>query len=355
MYLKGGCIIFLVLFISYRTNGQLFNADEVRNSTKFSLDFYRNYLNASENAICAPISFRIILSIVYQSALYNSSGATELRNVLYLNENRRNSRVSQMSVLKILLQNPSLILSNKIYVTDKYQLREKFKTRIAKYNSEIESINFNEKFETATKINNWVSNKTRGQITSLMTPESITNDLMVLLVNTLYFKGKWDQPFEQDLIYKSFYGYDRTYDKTAFMKQKEVDLGYARVESIKSEVIEMYYDIDTNNRFWLILPNEGSNITEVANLLTPDTISEVRTSFIDGPVDIEMPTFTIENEIDGNTYMKKMGLDSVFSGNEFHMVKNGPPLSISDMKQKTKIIVNTDGTEAAVASCKFIK
>lgn len=328
--------------------------DEVKNSTQFSLDFYRQYFNKSENAILSPISFRIILSIVYQSVIFNSTGASELQNVLHLPSNTRASRKSQLSLIQVLLENPSLRLSNKIYVTDKYELRQRFKKRIATYKSEIESVNFNEKVETSNKINEWVKNKTEGQITSLMTPDAITSDLMVLLVNTMYFKGKWDEPFDRDLIYRPFYGYDKTHDSIAYMKKKQADVGYAKLDSIKSEILEIYYNVDTNNRFWLILPEQQSNIGEVVSLLTLETINEIQKNLYDRPVDLEMPTFTIENEIDGNAYMKKMGLDSVFSGSEFDMVRNGPPLSISDMKQKTKLIVNTDGTEAAVASCKYM-
>ena len=44
-------------------------------------------------------------------------------------------------------------------------------------------------------INGWVGESTDGRITDLVTSEEFAG-LVALLVNTVYFKGEWTDPFD---------------------------------------------------------------------------------------------------------------------------------------------------------------
>ena len=42
----------------------------------------------------------------------------------------------------------------------------------------------------------WAERKTRGLIKEVLPPGSVDNDVALILVNTICFKGAWDQKFD---------------------------------------------------------------------------------------------------------------------------------------------------------------
>ena len=48
------------------------------------------------------------------------------------------------------------------------------------------------------KINDWVANKTKNQIQNLFPKESLKPNTAMILINALYFKGKWDKKFDRE-------------------------------------------------------------------------------------------------------------------------------------------------------------
>lgn len=51
--------------------------------------------------------------------------------------------------------------------------------------------------ETRKHINTWVANKTEGEITELLSPNSVSPQSPLVLVNAIYFKGDWDNQFNK--------------------------------------------------------------------------------------------------------------------------------------------------------------
>ncbi|MFC6623781.1 serpin family protein [Novosphingobium panipatense] len=51
--------------------------------------------------------------------------------------------------------------------------------------------------EAAERINGWVSRETRGRISQIVSPSGFGDDTAAVLTNALYFKAKWQVPFEE--------------------------------------------------------------------------------------------------------------------------------------------------------------
>ena len=49
----------------------------------------------------------------------------------------------------------------------------------------------------AETINGWVKEQTRGKIDGIITAENLKADTLAILINALYFDGKWADPFEE--------------------------------------------------------------------------------------------------------------------------------------------------------------
>nr|Q53P09.2 RecName: Full=Putative serpin-Z8; AltName: Full=OrysaZ8 [Oryza sativa Japonica Group] len=80
----------------------------------------------------------------------------------------------------------------------------------AEYNAEATVVDFKNKVEEARKqINAWARRATGKLITDVLPPRSVGPETAVVLGNAIYFKGKWDRPFnESDTERKPFYRHD---------------------------------------------------------------------------------------------------------------------------------------------------
>lgn len=72
----------------------------------------------------------------------------------------------------------------------------------------LESIDFAQNEKAANTINQWVESKTNNRIQNLIKKEYLSSDTKLVLVNALYFSGKWQNEFEKyatrkDKFYKT--------------------------------------------------------------------------------------------------------------------------------------------------------
>lgn len=276
-----------------------------------------------------------------------------MTKVLHLSCDKEEVYESQIASLRVLHNTPHLTVVNKVYLKVGETLLDEFLGNVERYAAGIEQVSFSEKRETAAKINQWVESQTNGLIKDLVSESSISEDTSLFLLNTMYFKAKWRHPFEEERMDDKFYGENGEEYTASFMSLDQTRLGYANVESIKSDVVEMLYETDSNYKFWLILPNSGTQISEVKDLLSLQQVNEIKSTLRSTKLDIAMPAFETETNVDGKKILTQLGLESIFSLAELDMV-TGDHLRIDDAKQKIRIIVNTDGTEAAVGTCELL-
>jgi serpin B len=91
------------------------------------------------------------------------------------------------------------------------------------YKAEASTVDFiNDPEEARSQINAWVAQATSNLIGSVFGPRSITPLTRVVLGNAIYFKGKWERPFDKKrTTNKLFYRLDGgTVDDVPFMKSR---------------------------------------------------------------------------------------------------------------------------------------
>nr|CAB3489628.1 unnamed protein product [Digitaria exilis] len=82
------------------------------------------------------------------------------------------------------------------------------------------TVDFEDKpVESRQQINSWVAEVTRGLITELVKPEDQRTETVNVVVNAIYFKGKWCDPFDKNYTQdREFYRLDGSSVKVAFMQ-----------------------------------------------------------------------------------------------------------------------------------------
>lgn len=93
----------------------------------------------------------------------------------------------------------------------------------------------------ASIINQWVEAKTNNKIRNLIGPMDLHSDTKLVLVNTLYFKGEWENDFKsfqtrQDNFYRS-----KEYVKKIDMMQQTESFKYYENEKLNTKFIELPY------------------------------------------------------------------------------------------------------------------
>jgi serpin B len=202
------------------------------------------------------------------------------------------------------------------------------------------------------RINTWVEDKTNNKIKDLLPAGSITPDTKLVITNALYFKGTWVNQFSKD----------RTkVDKFVLPTGKSVDVqmmqtfqaeGYNYAEYGRMQFLEMPYKHNSRNELsMLVVLPKGQSLAETDTYLAGHGLSDVKSKLISQNVMVYLPKFRIETTYSLVNNLKAMGMPQAFSSNaDFSGMDGRGDLSISDVRHKTYIDVDEEGTEGAAAT-----
>ncbi len=190
-----------------------------------------------------------------------------------------------------------------------------------------------------------VCKATHGFIEHLDT--QIDASVLAMLVDVLYFKGTWDEEFDDyNTAERVFYG--------AKGKQKVPTMRYTRyleyAETATYQAVSLPYICESVNhkRFAMriYLPTAKQTID---NVLEEMWNSEYEFHTEREEVNLSLPRFGVENKVDVKFLLSNMGLACILESNDVipDCIKD---LQISDIAQQVKINVDENGTEAAAVT-----
>ena len=215
------------------------------------------------------------------------------------------------------------------------------------YNSAIYQTPFDN--STVNDVNHWVDKTTKGMIPTLLTPDSLNPDDLMMLINTLYFEAEWK----------------KIYTGTEKGKFTDLNGNVHDIERMESEET-MYFDlgdadafkkpyVNDNYSFVGILPKE-KDIVQYINDLDGEKLAEGLKECVD-PDTVELhvmiPKFKYNYSKSLKDILSDMGMSEAFSKKaDFTKIcdsLNGP-LYIDDVFHKTRIEVTEKGTKAAAVT-----
>lgn len=196
-------------------------------------------------------------------------------------------------------------------------------------------------------INSWVSESTHGKIEKIIGP--IKSDMAMFLVNAIYFKGTWKYRFDEKATYdETFHGPSGAETSCRMMKQRG-EFPYMDTDAF--QVVELPYG-DGNFSMTVFLPKEGSSVDSLTGELTAENWAKWRGGLSEAKGTIELPKFTLEYETVLNDVLGSLGMAVAFdrSQADFTGMDRRGVLCIDEVKHKTFVEVNEEGTEAAAAT-----
>jgi len=322
--------------------GEKANADN-----RFAFNMFKE-VSALEgaNTFFSPLSLNIALGMLYNGA----SGATrtEMAEVLGMADftateiNEYYQKVSQ-ALLKI---DPltEIGIANSIWYRDGFPVRQLFIDVNQNYfDAVVEALDFS-KSDAADIINQWCADKTKDKIKGII-EQQIPDNVMMYLINALYFKSKWQSKFNTwDTKQDNFTKANNVKKKVHLMEQTTPFPYYADKHL---QCVEIPYG---NRAFSMVavLPADNMNIDELINYLDDTKWQNIIKNLRKQNVRLRLPRFKIECNILLNQPVKNVGMKRIFSGN-FANISDFPFL-VSYIKQKTFVEVNENGTEAAAVT-----
>ncbi len=201
---------------------------------------------------------------------------------------------------------------------------------------------------TVDDINNWCLKNTDGMIEKIIDGDCVGGELLIL--NALFFDAAWDDKYRDwQVTSGTFNNYDGSTSPATYLSSTEIV--YLEGDGIKG--FTKAYE-DTRYSFMALLPDENQDIYDFAIRLTGAKWMELfKNSSREYLVDVKMPEFKYEDEIDLAGLLKAQGLTAMFGfegykPSDFEPTATGEsPLLAMNVFQKTIIDVNKDGTRAA--------
>lgn len=239
-------------------------------------------------------------------------------------------------------------ISNSIWYREGFNANKEFlQTNANYYSAYVKSLDFSNKKAPDT-INKWVADATNDKIDKIV--DKINDDVVMYLINAIYFKGDWKVQFSPNNTYKMQFNAPTGTVETDFMNRRG-DMDYLQVNGATGVILPY---LDEQFAFVGILPEEGQSPKEFINNLTPMDFIELMNNKETKNIDISIPKFESRYEDSLVNELSKLGMETAFDpyNADFSLMKedNNNDLYISEVRHKTFIKVDEKGTEAAAVT-----
>jgi serine protease inhibitor len=333
-------------------NAESVNPQLIQANTQFGFKLFSQIYRQQRdrNLFISPTSVAIALSMTYNGA----GGETQqaMARTLELTglslEEINPANLALKSTLENLDENVKLTIANGLWTKSGSDLNPEFLQNTQQfYQAEVAELDFSDP-SAPTTVNTWVDRQTNGKIPQIV--DRLSPETQLLLVNAIYFKGKWSQPFETALTQNQpFTLLDGSQKQQPLMSQTG---DYRYLNNDIFQAVSLPYG-DGNISLYVFLPKKEVGLSGFLDRLNADTWNSWMQAFSWQPGSIKLPRFQLEYEITLNDTLKALGMDIAFDGNrsDFSGIKTPPPnLAIDQVKHKTFVEVNEEGTEAAAST-----
>lgn len=169
----------------------------------------------------------------------------------------------------------------------------------------------------------------------------LPSNTKMMLFSTLYFRGKWETPFNKGDTVKANYHLFLSPSDVSFMRQT-IDAEY--LDGGNFTAVRLPYE-DVNYGMYIFLPDYDVNVSNLIKDINNEKWQEWMQKFTKTQVSVSIPKFGMGYGIPLNNMLKSFGMQSDFGDTiNFSKISEAPQLFINDLKQKSYISINEAGT-----------
>lgn len=329
-----------------------YQRDVISSANRFAFDLFNPVLSdnkGTENIIISPFSITSALSMTLNGAAGETFEA--MRKSLGLEESTlqqiNDTYLKLMTELVQVDNRVTVEIANSVWVEKRLTVKQPFISALQTwYKAEARDIDVKSP-GAVDMVNDWIAGKTHDKITEML--DYLDSDLAMLLVNAIYFNGKWKYQFDEDKTTEEPFYVTPSAPKNVPMMHLDEKL--RMTETANSKIVEIPYG-QGNYSMVVVLPDEGTSAEDVANSLTP-AIWESWMENLEGntvQVELSMPGFKYKYKRTLNDDLERLGMGIAFTGAADFSNISDQALQISRVLHEAFIEVNEEGTEAAAAT-----
>lgn len=318
-------------------------------SNRLGFDIYPRLPDADKNAVFSPPSLAIALAMAASGA--RGETLAEMRRVLHSDgwPDTDPAFAALLGSLNAVDGREGLVFhtENRLWGQRGVVFNGDFVSRMTvSYGAPEEDVDFlDDPIAACRTIDAWASGATHGRVPHLF--DRCPRGPLVL-TNAVYFKGKWQVPFEArettDLEFRTLRGETI---RVPTMRQN-TSASYAHVDGVK--VLELPYLGGLS--MLVAVPDDPKRLEEIERHLGPRRESW-RTALASDPwdVDVYLPKWTDNPNYSLVRSLGALGMRIAFGNHaDLSGIHATLPLKIDDVGQSTFIAVDEEGTEAAAVT-----
>ncbi|CAG2188617.1 AT3 [Mytilus edulis] len=200
-------------------------------------------------------------------------------------------------------------------------------------------------------MNRWVSKQTNGKIKDLIKEEWIDSNMVMFIINAIYFKATWEKQFSPKNTRKgTFY---LPFDKTIEIDMMNIRTTVPYFKGQDFSAIALPFK-GGNFDMVIILPDEKVGLQNIETKITPESLKTISTGFKSSFNSITIPKFKLQSEFDLKEELPKLGVTEIFDELKANftklIVERTPNLFVKVALHKVVFNLNEAGVEGAAGT-----
>ena len=330
----------------------------VAGMNQFALDLYHRTRPEHGSVVMSPASISMAMGIAYRGA----AGATALQMQQVMHYPGDPAATSAafgpvQSALNVRGEHYQLTLSNRMFIRDGLPIAPDFRRDVTRdFGGGFEALKFAPDPESARRrINGWIAERTNNHIPQLVQPGMIAPDTVSMLINTVYWRGRWAETFSEGATQAAPFTRSNGQETLVQMMQQAAYFRYNEHDGVQA--ISLPFE-NANVDMVVFLPRRASGLARwEAGLSDADLRDWLRRvdASPSAKVIVKLPRFSIRQTMaDVVEQLRSMGLSAPFdtATADFSGMIGAPTprILISKILHAATIDVAENGVEATAAT-----
>ena len=270
--------------------------------------YFHRHRDSNTNVILSPLASFFEMTLIAAGA--KDETLSGICKAMFFEDN---SCIETAALLQKMFNNDKeLILENIIGVfsDESIEIGKKFCAVVENvFAGDLETVNFEESTEATKVINNWLSDRTEGSVSNFA--EVAEKNVKIALFQVVSLKSFWNTEFPTcKTKVSTFYGPQAKEIPVEFIC---VQGTYEYVDCFEDGFKVAFFPFETQVygnewEFALFLPwTSDFNINKLSHFMKAKQLRRLKKKVVKGDLDVEIPLFSVENDINVGEILAKMG------------------------------------------------
>ncbi|QVL56720.1 MAG: hypothetical protein KFB93_04875 [Simkaniaceae bacterium] len=308
-------------------------------------------MDKSSNTIISPLSINASLVMAYMGA--RGQTAHEMASSLHLTlpQNQLGDAYRKMTSR----MGSGVKLGTSLWVDKNASIIPSYQTTIHEdFKGVIEKVDFMKPQSAATKMDDWINNHSGGKISRFIDPSSLGKSTKMVLLNTLFIQGSWQNPFPTQ---RSSGGQFKTSGGSIVncrMMNQKSNLYY--FEDQNTQIVALPIEgLNSNTSFIVFLPKKESahlyNFYYAQDESKPQGFISYLDKFEKKDINLTLPKFIVSQKLDLKPLFRSLGINAALNDNaNFSGIDGKKDLLISQSIHESLLSIDEGGIFAAASS-----